>query len=83
MARRSLDASINVPGAETSFHLLALDGGVTEALSEVVLGAVSSAVPSISHDWYDNFLVLFVVGKDPFEAIREPEEVLVFTNSAF
>jgi hypothetical protein len=69
-------------GAELAFNVLALDSGIAEALSEEVLGAVSSAVAAIPTNRDHQALVFLVVGKALLEAVCQVEEFFVVRNLA-
>ena len=68
--------------AELPLELFALNCCVPETLSKIVLGSVSSAVPTVTDDRDDEFAILLVVGKNAFEAIREVKEFLSLSHSA-
>jgi len=68
--------------AELPLELFALNCCVPETLSKIVLGSVSSTVPTVTDDRDDKFAILFVVSKDAFESIREGGEVFLLSNSA-
>ena len=55
----------------------ALNCCLPETLTEVVLGAVSSAMASVTDNRNDNFLVFSVVGKNAFESVAEVVEVAI------
>ena len=61
-------------------HTFALNCCLPETLSKVVLGAVSSAMASVTDNWNDNFPVFSIVGKNAFESIAEVVEVTTFWN---
>ncbi len=64
--------------SEVSFHAFALNCCVSEALSEVVLRAVASAVTTVANHWNNDLAVLFVVGEDAFEAVAQVVKVSLF-----
>jgi len=61
--------------SEVSFHAFALNCCVSEALSEIVLRAIASAVATIANHWDDHFTVLPVVCEDFLEAVAQVVEV--------
>ena len=68
--------------AELPLELFALNCCVPETLSKIVLGSVSSAVPTVTDDRDDDFAVLLVVGKNSFESVGETKELLSRSDSA-
>ena len=62
---------------QVPLHTFALNCCLPETLTKVVLGAVSSAMASVTDNWNDNFPVLSVVGKNAFESIAEVVEVAI------
>ena len=62
---------------QVPLHAFALNCCLPETLSKVVLGAVSSAMASVTDNWNDKFSVLLVVGKNAFESITEVVEVAI------
>jgi len=55
--------------AELSFEELGLDRAVSEALSEVVLRLVSTAVASVTYNWHNHLLVTGVVREHALVAL--------------
>ena len=68
--------------AELPLELFALNCCVPETLSKIVLGSVSSTVPTVTDDRDDELAIILVVRKDAFESIREGGKVLHLSNSA-
>ena len=66
--------------SEVSFQTFALNCCVPETLSEVVLGAVSSSVASVTDDRHDKFSVFLIVGEDAFEAVAQVVELSVLRD---
>jgi hypothetical protein len=69
-------------GAELALNVLALDSCIAEALSEEVLGSVSTAVASVSAHGDNQTLVFLVVSEDFLEAVSQVKELLVAGNLA-
>lgn len=71
----SLNCSSSVrKGAEFSLQAFALESGLSETLSEVVLGSVASAMAPVANHRHYNFLILSVVSKHRFESFGQSEE---------
>ena len=64
-----------------SFQAFALNCCFPETLAEVVLGAVSSAVATVTDDWDYNFHVLLVISEDAFESVAQVVEVWLLGHS--
>ena len=67
--------------SEASFQTFALNCCFPETLAEVVLGAVSSAVTTVTDDRDYNFHVFLVVSKDAFEPVAQVVEVRLLGDS--
>lgn len=70
-------------GTELPFQTLALNSGLSEALSKIVLGSVSSSVAAVTYDWNGHLLILLVVGEDFFESLAQSVEVTVTNRTSF
>ena len=66
--------------SEVSLQTFALNCCVPETLSEVVLGAVSSAMASVTDHRHDQLAILLVVGENAFEAIAQVVEVSILRH---
>ena len=62
---------------QVPLQTFALNCCLPETLSKVVLGAVSSAMASVTDNWNDKLPVFSVVGKNAFESITEVVEVAI------
>lgn len=63
--------------AEFPLKNLALDSGVSETLSKVILRTVSSAMTAIADDGDNHLLVTFVISETFFESFRQCVEITV------
>lgn len=61
--------------SEASLQTFALNCRFPEALAEVVLGAVTSAMAAVTDDWDDHLHVLLIIGKDALEPVAQVVEV--------
>jgi len=66
--------------SEVPLQTFALNCCVPETLSEVVLGAVSSAMASVTDHRHDQLAILLVVGENAFEAIAQVVEVFILRH---
>jgi hypothetical protein len=76
---RSIDERVR---AVAALETLALNCGVSETLSEVILRAVTTAVATVAHHWDDHLAVDLVVAEDFFESARQLIEVFLFADTA-
>ena len=67
---------------EVPLELFALNCCVPETLSKIVLGSVSSAVPTVTDDWDDDFAILLVVSENFLESIGQTKELFSLTDFA-
>ena len=67
--------------SEASFQTFALNCCFPETLAEVVLGAVSSAVATVTDDWDYKFHVLLVISEDALESVAQVVEVWLLGHS--
>lgn len=81
--RPSLMRSVLLKGTELPFQTLALNSSLSEALSKIVLGSVSSSVATVTYDWNSHLLVLLVIGEDLFESLTQSVEVTVANRTSF
>lgn len=70
-------------GTELPFQTLALNSGLSEALSKIVLGSVPSSVAAVTYDWNGHLLIRTVIGKDFFESFAQSVEVAVSNGTSF
>ena len=66
--------------SQASFETFALNCCVSETLSEVVLGAFTTAMSAITDNGDDKLLVFLVVSKDALKAIAEVVEVVLLRD---
>lgn len=68
--------------SKVSLQFLRLEGLLSEAFAEEVLGSLTSSVASVSSDWNHKFCVWLVLREYPLEAITEREEILSLRDFA-